>query len=185
MFGLVPVDVLACRADEKPDVDFLVMDDVRLSYAMVDELANRWASALAGLGVRTGDTVAMLLENSLDTVVFTFAVNRLGAVWSPVNTDYRGEWLGTTLAAVGADVLIVDGHLLPRVTEVADRARFVHVVVRGQPTGAGPPGSALHNLASFADASARAEPATCTEREPPVMPPLGTASVSPLAQVAT
>ena len=69
MPGLVPVDLLAQRADERPDVDFLVMDDARLTYGAVDELANRWASALADLGVGTGDSVAMLLENSLDTVL--------------------------------------------------------------------------------------------------------------------
>ena len=68
MPGLVPVELLALRAEERPDVDFLVMDDVRLSYGAVDELANRWASALAELDVvsldpsTASDTLGVLLK---------------------------------------------------------------------------------------------------------------------------
>ncbi|HUF97318.1 MAG TPA: AMP-binding protein, partial [Ilumatobacter sp.] len=161
MNSSVPVTLLASRADERPDVDFLVMDDARLSFGVVDERANRWASSLAALGVGRGDTVAMFMENSLDTVVLTFAVNRLGAIWSPVNTDYRGEWLGMTLAAIGADVLVVDSHLLQRIADVADQVRFRHIVVRGQSAASGPPNSTLHDLAGFVEA-----PATRPDHQP-------------------
>ena len=55
--------LLAESARQAPDKPAIVINDVVLSYAMVDGLARRFAGALGDLGVRRGQHVALLLPN--------------------------------------------------------------------------------------------------------------------------
>ena len=41
-------------------------------------------------------------------MLITLAVNKLGAVWVPVSTDYRGEWLRDTLERSRCGILFTD-----------------------------------------------------------------------------
>jgi crotonobetaine/carnitine-CoA ligase len=145
------VGVLAQQAKHIGDDLYLLDDDgASLTYGQVDSLADRYANALSSLGLSTGDTVAFLLENSAEQAVCAFGANRLGVVWSPVNTDYRGEWLGITFDDIRSNVLIVDAHLLPRVVELPAHP-FKHIVVRGNQDAVGGGAAAFHDLASFAE----------------------------------
>lgn len=166
--------VLRRQADRVGD-DLFLMDESGAAYtfAEVDELADRYASALADLGIQQGDTVALFMESTAETVLVSLGANRLGAIWTPANTDYRGEWLQSTFEDMASSVLVVDRHLLPRVTELPGHP-FAHVVVNGAVAstlhdpalhdstlpgvtlpGVTLPGVTLHDLASFRQAQAR------------------------------
>ena len=80
--------------------------------------ANAWAAALRELGVARGDSVAFLLQSGPEFVYATFGCLQLGAIWIPVNVDYRGAWLRATLEDAAARVLVVDAELVPRVAEL-------------------------------------------------------------------
>lgn len=122
---------LALQADAVSDAPFLACDDRRYSYAEVNDTVNRYANSLRALGVGPGDPVSMLMDNSLEFVFSALAVNKLGAMWVPSNTSYRGEWLSRTFEDGGAKVLLVDESLLGRATEDGLARRFERVVVNG------------------------------------------------------
>jgi crotonobetaine/carnitine-CoA ligase len=124
------IGVLLQQEEIHPDAVFLHDSLEKLTYGEVAVLARRRAAALAEMGIGRGDAVAFYMENSAQQAIMSFAVNMLGAIWSPANIDYRGEWLSTQLADIGSDVLVVDAHLLPRVTELTD-VSFKHVIVNG------------------------------------------------------
>jgi crotonobetaine/carnitine-CoA ligase len=126
----IPVDVLRIQAGEIGDRPFLVDDSGELTFGRVDDIADRHACGYADLGVGKGDTVAMFMENSATLAATTFGINRLGAIWSPVSTEYRGEWLRELLTAIGSRVLVVDQHLLPEVARCGELP-FEHIVVNG------------------------------------------------------
>ncbi len=126
----IPVDVLRIQAETIGDRPYLIDDDGELSFGQVDDLASRHAAGYSDLGVGKGDTVAILMENSTALAATTFGINRLGAVWSPVSTEYRGEWLRELLTAIGSRVLVVDEHLLPEVARCGELP-FEHIVVHG------------------------------------------------------
>ncbi len=121
------------QAEAIPDRDFLVAGETHYSYGRVNELANAMASGFTSLGVVRGDTVAVMMESCPDYVWTTLGLNKLGAVWVPTNTDYKGQWLRESLEDSRAKVLIVDEPLLPRVAEAGGELPFEHVVVRGDP----------------------------------------------------
>ena len=85
----------------------------------VDELSDRCAEFFRGLGVTEGDRIAAMLHNSLDHVVAWFAASKLGAIFAPVNTSYKGEWLLHQLADADPAVIVVESELAGRGIEVA------------------------------------------------------------------
>jgi crotonobetaine/carnitine-CoA ligase len=135
------LDALATRLADDPDGLYLDFDGFRMSARDMDRAANRIAHGLAGLGVRHGDRVATLIENSPEQVVSFFAALKLGAIQVPINTAYKGEFLRHVLADSGARVMVVQGELASRVGEVcadggaAELAELRAVVVVG-PTDA-------------------------------------------------
>ena len=56
-----------------------------MTYAELDETANRAANALAARGVRKGDRVALLSRNSYAFIVAYYASARLGSICVPIN----------------------------------------------------------------------------------------------------
>jgi long-chain acyl-CoA synthetase len=56
-------EALTRAARRFPDVTALMYMGRKISYAALDALVNRFAKALTAVGVKKGDTVAMLLPN--------------------------------------------------------------------------------------------------------------------------
>src|ERR1700723_215750 len=88
--GLIPTSVgtvLERALERDPAHEALVCSGARLSYEELDRAAERAASALAGLGVKRDDVVAVSLPNASDVVITFHAVARLGAIWLGINRN--------------------------------------------------------------------------------------------------
>ena len=129
--------ILARQAERDPDRVFIMAGEERYTYDQVNRMANSYAAGLREMGIGRGDTVAIFMESCPEFIFAAFGANKLGAIWVPTNTDYKGEWLRQALEGSGARVLLVDGHLLPRVAEVAEGLEFETILVRGSPGEAG------------------------------------------------
>jgi acyl-CoA synthetase (AMP-forming)/AMP-acid ligase II len=76
-----------------PDKVVLVQGTRRLTYRSVYYRVNAVAAALRGLGVGTGDVVALLLSNCTEFIELAYAVNRIGAAFLPLNCRLApAEW---------------------------------------------------------------------------------------------
>src|SRR5437868_7681706 len=104
--------LLEARLDTDPDGEYLDVTGTKLTAADVERTANRLANGLAELGIRQGDRVATLIENSPDALLAWWGAIRGGFVAVPVNTAYKGEYLRHQLADSGSRVLFVDYDLL-------------------------------------------------------------------------
>jgi long-chain acyl-CoA synthetase len=88
--GLLPTSVgtVLERAIERDSAqEALVCSDARLTYEELDRAAERAASALADMGVKEDEVVAVSLPNASDVVITFHAVERLGAIWLGVNRN--------------------------------------------------------------------------------------------------
>ena len=121
--------ILRLHAEGAGDTPFLLADSEHYTYAQVNSLANRYASGLRALGVATGDRVLVFMHSCVEFVVLALAANKLGAVWVPVNTDYKGDWLADAINDSKGAALAVDGALLPRLQQVRDRVAFGHLLL--------------------------------------------------------
>jgi crotonobetaine/carnitine-CoA ligase len=120
------------RLADDPDGAYLDVCGTAATAAQVAAVADPLAGALAALGVRPGDRVATLLENSAEAMLAWWGIVRAGAVAVPINTAYKGEYLRHQLADSGSRALVVDVELADRAERVVgDLPDLTHVIVVG------------------------------------------------------
>ncbi|AMS12796.1 non-ribosomal peptide synthetase [Pseudomonas chlororaphis] len=79
------------RAQAHPEATAAVHGQQSLSYGELNARANRLAHYLMGLGVKPGDSVAILLERSLDLLVSQLAIGKCAAVYVPLDSHAPAE----------------------------------------------------------------------------------------------
>ena len=159
------------------DREFLAFEDGRtLSFAELDELTDRLATALANLGLEPGDRLLGLLANSAEFMLLMIATHKRRAIFVPVNTDLRGAFLEHQVRNSEPRIVAVDRSLLDRfdTVDAPEAAIETTLVVDDATSGAGTAGgplagtrrvdlSDLLGTASRADAVLEAEPGdVCT-----------------------
>lgn len=100
--------LLDLQARDNGTTIFLKTDQHNISFAEADDITSRLAQGLADKGVGSGDRVALYLRNRPEMVLLSLAINKLGAIWVPVNRDYKGQWLLDTLQRCRAKLLFTD-----------------------------------------------------------------------------
>ena len=78
----------------------------RISYRSLREMVDRFATALAGLGVSKGDTVALYLLNCPQYVIAYFAALKVGAKVTPISPVYTSKEVKHQLEDSEADTII-------------------------------------------------------------------------------
>jgi crotonobetaine/carnitine-CoA ligase len=121
--------------DEKRDQAFLDFSGQSFTYGEIDGLSSQLANSLATLGVTGGDRVTTLLDNGVDPLICWLALNKLGAIWVPINSAYRGEFLRHQMADCGAKLMICERHYLDRVSAIAERLVELKLVLIHGPSG--------------------------------------------------
>lgn len=89
-----------------PDKTALIFQKQRLTYREINDRANAVAGNLVELGIKTGDRVLLLLENSPEYVISYYGILKAGAAAVPVNTDIRAAGLDWLFKDTGARILI-------------------------------------------------------------------------------
>src|SRR5947209_17265281 len=108
-----------------PEQEIVYRDIYRYTYRTLRQRIGRLASGLAGLGVRSGDTVAVMDWDSHRYLECYFAVPMMGAILQTVNLSLPPEQLIFTINDSGASVVLVNGDFLPLVEKLADRLQTV------------------------------------------------------------
>ena len=108
------VTLLAQSAQRTPGALALKGPDGTLTYAALDQLANRVAHTLAALDVRKGDRVGIWLEKSVYTVAFMQGVLRVGAAYLPLDPFSPASRIGTILRDCNVRLLISTPQRLAR-----------------------------------------------------------------------
>lgn len=122
--------VVARRAADTPDRPFLEEVTGRTaSYAEFEELTGKWAGALASIGVGPGDLVVTLLGQCIEFHGAWLGAVGVGAVFSPLNTEYRGTILVHALKTTGARVVLAAPDLIERLAEIATDVPGLETVV--------------------------------------------------------
>src|SRR5688500_9022297 len=103
------------RAAEDGGFVFARADERTITISELAEAANRFANALATLGIRQGDRITVMLPTHSDHVVVFFGLLKLCVCMVPVNVNLRGDGLNYVLSHSQAKVMIVDGRYAEQV----------------------------------------------------------------------
>jgi len=107
----------------------IVCGERRLSYLELHSRVGRLASALTALGVRFGDTVAVMDWDSHRYLESFYAVPMMGAVLLTVNVRLAPEQILFTLNHAGVSVLLVNEDFLPLLEEIRPRLQSMRRIV--------------------------------------------------------
>lgn len=114
---MVVCRLLEDRASSTPDRPFLRFGDEVWTYAEVHQAALEYSTALAAVGVKRGDLVAIMMKNSPLYVIVYFALAYRGAAVVLVNTAFRGYLLEYVLNDARCALLVADADLLGQVAD--------------------------------------------------------------------
>jgi len=104
-----------------PDGPALMQGDVRLTYAQVNQWANRIAHYLNGKGIGKGDVVAVFIENRPELLVTILALAKVGAVSALLNTAQTRDTLIHSINLVAPVAIVVGEELLPAFAAVREQ----------------------------------------------------------------
>lgn len=118
----------------------LIIDGEAWTFARIDRDSDRLAAAFQALGVRRGDRVATLLDNSAELVVALWATLKAGAVFVPINHGTKAEKLAFILADAGVSCLLalssLQARVIPAVADAPSVRNVVWVGEKGAPEAA-------------------------------------------------
>jgi len=122
---LVLGDLIALRAEAKPDLDVLTFEradapaEVR-SYAALERNAQRVAAALVARGLERGERFGLMLRNHPEFVETMIAASISGTVFVPIDPRTRGDKLAYTLRHSGCRGIVCADYGLRAVAAVRD-----------------------------------------------------------------
>jgi acetyl-CoA synthetase len=103
-----------------------------LTYGELRRESARFAAALAGLGVDSGDAVAVLMGKSAELVIALLGIWRRGAVHVPLFTAFATPAILMRLEASAARVVIVDADQASKLPAQGEPAPWRVVVAGGE-----------------------------------------------------
>lgn len=105
------------------------VDGSVLTWAEAHEGSLRWASALERVGAQRGEPVVTVFVNSFDAFFAWMGCAWIGAIESPINTNYKGDWLRHVVNNTEGSVVVTQDRFAGALFDIADQLTHVRTVV--------------------------------------------------------
>ncbi|WP_250008421.1 non-ribosomal peptide synthetase [Actinoplanes sp. M2I2] len=106
-------ELFSVQVRRRPEAVAVVYEDMALTYAELDERANRLAHALIGRGAGPERVVGLCLPRSADLIVAEVAVLKAGAAYLPIDPEYPAERIAYLLADAAPVCVLSTAELAP------------------------------------------------------------------------
>jgi long-chain acyl-CoA synthetase len=146
-------EILRIAAAEVPDRPATAFLGAQLTFWQVKEQSDKFATALARLGIRRGDRVGVMLPNCPQYLVASFAVLRLGATVVNVNPLYTPREVLVVAGDSGMRALLTLDLLAPVVAAVRERTKIETLIITSlaEYSPAATPPNQIEGAVRFAD----------------------------------
>jgi amino acid adenylation domain-containing protein/natural product biosynthesis luciferase-like monooxygenase protein len=113
------------QAERTPDAVAVTFGAESLTYAGLNDRANRIARTLRSMGVRHDIPVAVCMERSIDLPAALLAVLKAGGAYVPIDPSYPVERVRFMIADCGAGVVLATDEIAARF-RIAGGPRFIN-----------------------------------------------------------
>ncbi|MEW6544942.1 MAG: long-chain fatty acid--CoA ligase [Nitrospirota bacterium] len=124
-------DLLCDAAARYPDRPALRFYGRVIRYRELDRLANRFAHALRGLGIRPGSVVGLMLPNLPQSVIGYFGSLRAGVSVTPINPLYVESEIERQVTDSGCGAILALDLFAPRIEPILGRTCLRHLILTG------------------------------------------------------
>jgi len=122
------LDYLDALAREQPRRPALLFKGSEVSYDRLQRESDAFAAALAALGVRHGDRVALILPNCPQFFVAEIGAWKVGAIVCPINPTYTEREMEAALQGNSAETVVTLTPFYSRIKDVQPRTALRHVI---------------------------------------------------------
>lgn len=126
---LLIASILQTGLTTAPEQEILNADQSRYTYRELGERVHRLANTLADLGVKQGDTVAVMEWDTPRYLECFFAIPMMGAVIHTINVRLSPEQVLYTINHAKDDVILINREFLPLLEAVWDKVDTVKKLI--------------------------------------------------------
>jgi len=128
-YPLLIKNLLKAPLTYSPDQEIVHADIMRYTYRDLSKRVARLANMLGGIGIKQGDTVAIMDWDSHRYLECYFAVPMIGAVLHTINIRLSAEQLIFTINHAEDDVLLVNSDFFPILEPILDRLETIKTII--------------------------------------------------------
>ncbi|MGA9312752.1 MAG: amino acid adenylation domain-containing protein, partial [Pseudonocardiaceae bacterium] len=143
------LELFEAQVSRTPEATAVRCGGESLSYAELNQRANRLARVLIGRGVGVEHFVALMVPRSVDMVVALWAVWKAGAAYLPIDPDYPAERIAFMLSDTRPVLVVTTCEVesrLPDTDDAVPRLRLDDAEIAAVLTGTVPAGSGDSDL---------------------------------------
>ena len=130
-FKNAPATLRELYADTASDLEFLVYQDERLTFAQALDRAAQIAQLLVrAYGVANGDRVAISMRNYPEWVLSFMAITSIGGIAVAMNSLWRPDEMAYGLIDSGAKILLADDERLKRFAQIEENLNVRTISIR-------------------------------------------------------
>ena len=131
-------DIIEKWARQTPSSQAIVFEDRTYTYGEFDGHANRYARWAQSIGLKRGDSAALLMENRPEFLFAWAGLVKIGVTVALINTNLRERALAHSLSICNADHVILGAELADNYASAADdtAAKLTVWVTGGKVQGA-------------------------------------------------
>jgi non-ribosomal peptide synthetase component F/acyl carrier protein len=100
------IDVFKKQVEYNPTNKAIVCDNNTLTYQELDEKSNQFAHYLTHQGVKKGDMVPLLLENSFTMIIGIIGILKVGAIYIPLSKTNSKHLIATILKDINPNIVL-------------------------------------------------------------------------------
>ena len=120
-YPLLIKNLLHAPVVDNPEQEIVYRDHLRYTYRDLRQRINRLANALTALGVKPGDTVAVMDWDSHRYLECFFAIPMIGAILHTINVRLSAEQILYTIDHAEDDYLLLNDEFLPIIEQIKGR----------------------------------------------------------------
>jgi len=123
------IQLLEDSARKYPDKACTILKGASVSYKEMDELTNRMAAALVGLGIKKGDRIGIFMPNTPQFVIAYFGVLKAGGVVVATNPLYSAREIEYQVNDAGIEVMLVMSNYYNLIKKAQPNTKIRKVIV--------------------------------------------------------
>jgi citronellyl-CoA synthetase len=119
-FGII----IEQHAEKNPNNNALLYRDSSWSWQTLNQESNKIANYFLKIGLKAGDIIAVMMENSLEFFSIIIGINKIQGISSLINVNQRKRALIHSLKISEPSWIVIDGDCLPAFNEVFSDLNF-------------------------------------------------------------
>ncbi|TAK14923.1 MAG: long-chain fatty acid--CoA ligase [Anaerolineae bacterium] len=122
-------ELMERAAAKYPNAVCTIFNGATLTYSQVNEMSDRLAAGLAGMGVKKGDRVGIFIPNTPQFVLAYYALLKLGAVVVATNPLYTEREIEYQVNDAGIEIMILMTNNYEKIKAIQGKTRIKRLVV--------------------------------------------------------